>query len=101
MEPQALFENGSQVILVHGRVRRAVRDAPEILVAYFLARTVELDKPARPEQLDAFDRGIRADHKAIPGTACGGLWVELRRAEQSGSQQRPQLRGEGDRPICA
>ena len=94
MEPQPLFEDGAQLFLAHGGRGRMAGDVPKILVAELLAGAIELDELARPHQLDAFDRRRRADHEAVPDAARRGLRIETRRAEQAGSQQRAQLRGE-------
>ena len=74
-------------------------DLPEVLLAKFLAGTVEFEQATRPEQLDPFDGGARADHEAVPHAAGHGLRVEARRAQQPRGQQGPKLRGEGYRPA--
>ena len=80
MEPQPLLQDGGQTVLVHDRIRGAVGDAPEVLLAQLLAGTVELEQAARPEQFDAFDGSKRADHEAVPHVAGHRLRVEVRRA---------------------
>ena len=89
----------ARLCLVRDRIGCAVGDAPEVLLANLLARTVELEQAARPEQVDAFDGGARADHEAVPHAAGHGLRVEARRAQQPGGQQGAKLRGEGQRPA--
>ena len=84
-------KNGGQAVLVHGRIGGAIGDAPEVLLADLLAGAVKLEQPARPEELDAFDRGTRADHEAVPHTAGDGLRIEARRAQQPGGQQGTKL----------
>ena len=90
----------ARAVLVHGRIGGAVGDAPEVLLADLLAGAVELEQPARPEEVDALDGGTRADHEAVPHAAGHGLRVKARRAEQPGGQQGTKLRGEGHRPAC-
>ena len=99
VEPQPLLQDGGQAVLVHGRIGGAVGDAPEVLLADLLAGAVELEQPARPEQIDALDGGTGADHEAVPHAAGHGLRVEARRAQQPGGQQGTKLRGEGHRPA--
>ena len=67
--------------------------------ADLLAGAVELEQPARPEQVDALDGGTRADHEAVPYAAGHGPRVKARRAQQAGGQQGTKLRGEGHRPV--
>jgi hypothetical protein len=61
------------------------------MLAKLLAGTVKLEQAARPEQVDAFDGGMRTDHEAVPHAAGHGLRVEVRRAQQPGGQQGTKL----------
>ena len=89
----------ARLVLVHRPDGGAVGDAPEVLLADLLAGAVELEQPARPEEVDALDGGTRADHEAVPHAAGHGLRVEARRAQQPGGQQGAKLGGEGHRPA--
>ena len=99
VQPQSLLQDRGQEVLVHGRIGGAVGDGPEVLVADLLAGAIELDQPARQEEVDASDCRTRADHEAVPHAAGDGLRVETRSAKQVGGQESTKLRGEGHRPA--
>src|SRR5262249_51646217 len=86
-------------VRVHARIRGAVGDGPEVLLANLLARAVELDEPARPEEVDALDCGTGANHEAVPHTASYGLGVKAGPAHHPRGKGRTKRGGERHRPA--
>ena len=67
----------AKLVLVHGWIWRMVGDGPEVLAADLLAGAIELDQPARQEEVDASDCCARANDEAVPHAAGNGLRVEM------------------------
>ncbi len=96
---QAFLEDSAEMILVHSVGLPGRRDGPEIPRHLLLSpAAVDAQRP-RPEGLDAFDGGERADDEAVPHRRGGRLGAQPRCPQKTRGEQRAHLGGEGERPL--
>jgi hypothetical protein len=100
VESEPLLQDGSELLLIHGWFRRATANTPEVLLANLLARAVQFDESARPQQVDALYGAAWADHETVPYTAGDGLRIKSRGTQQPRGQKGAELGGEGHGPPC-